>query len=484
MAGKTLSKLFEFILPKKGTKAGGTSVTNTYEAGSSEVLTMPDYDEFRDDIQSTRLDEDSMELIQEALRSDPDVSAAMNAYLTVADTVPVFRVYNSAGELDREGIKQLNGLLYRIFSLTDYTLGFQSKPNFDDFVSDMRYMLLMRGSAAAELVYDKTMMPASVRVLDTHTFEWMEKNPGDFKPVQSTDNAEDINLDIPTLFYCRFRQDPTTPYTYSYFSACINVIAARQTVINDLYRIMHILGFPRIALEVAEEVIKNRAPEEVKKDARKMQEFINSTISSVANAFSGIRPEQPFAHTSAIKPSMLNDKNPGAALQVTDLVETLNAQNQAALKVVATVLGRGSAGVNTASVESRIFSMNADALNKPLGGLLSRMFTLVLRISGYDGFAVVTFQPSEMRPELELEPQKVMKQSRLLEELSLGLITDDQYHLEMHGGLSAEGVPQLSGTGFGSTKMDTSDVSSNDDPLGRSLTPEGSESAKSNEVRK
>ena len=61
-----------------------------------------------------------------------------------------------------------------------------------------------------------------------------------------------------------------------------------------------------------------------------------------------------------------------------------------------------------------------------------------------------------------------------------GLIDDNTYHIEMRGKLAPSGIAKLSGTGFNSTKINTSDTTSNTDPLVRSLTPEGGDMAKSN----
>jgi hypothetical protein len=138
-------------------------------------------------------------------------------------------------------------------------------------------------------------------------------------------------------------------------------------------------------------------------------------------------------------------------------------------------------------VEARVFSLSADSINVPIAALYSEMFTLTLRLLGFDGYVDCWFSPAELRPALELEPQKVMKQSRLLEALSLGLITDDEYHMQMYARPKPNNSPELSGTNFQQTnkaEIATDDISPNSDPLGRSIAPEGSKSAKSNEVKK
>lgn len=497
MASK-INKLFEFILPKKKQKAGGTSWTDTYdESKKDSLLDMPQYIEHLDDIQDTRLTDNSMKLIEELMHTDPDVSAALNAYLTTSDTEMLFRVVDSAGETSRDGQKVLESIMYKIFDISDYSLGFQSKPSLREFLEGLRYMLLMRGAIGCELVYDKTLQPSEIRNVDMNTIKFKETSSGVFKPVQETKNVKNLSLDIPTFFTARYKQNPTSPYNYSFFTSAINTIAARQVVINDLYRIMKVVGYPRITLKVFEEVLKNRAPKEVQKDVKLFTQWMNQQLSSIANKFDGIRPDQPFAHTDSVEATILNQRQPGSGLQVSEIIDTLNAQNQAGLKVVATVLGRGESGVNTASVEARIFTLSAESVNGPIADIMSRILTLALRMAGFDGKVKVWFRHAELRPDLELESLRIQKQTRLLKDLSLGRIGDEYYNIEMYGFSAPEGAEELSGTHFmdnneeseefdnydeGSANRNGANPTSKDNSVGKSVTPEGADNAKSNSI--
>lgn len=476
----SVSKLFEFILPKKKAKTDGNAYTVTYRPGNANTLTAPTYMEHIEDLYDTRVATDSNELLQDLFRQDPDCSAAVNAYLTSSDTPMVYYAVNSDGEIDADGTKTLEYLIDKITSRNDYTLNYQMKNSLTGIREELKYMLLLRGAAGAELVFDKTLQPKEIRNVDMHYVQWTESKNGDFKPIQKTEESgEEVSLDVPTFFTTFFRRDPTSVYTYSYFVSAINVIAARQQVINDLYRIMNITGFPRIDISVLEEVIKKNAPVDIQNNPDKYRQYVSSTVQSIANSFNAVKPQQPLAHTDSVEVKIINDKNPGGSLQISEVIETLNGQNQAAMKVVGSVLGRGSSGVNTASVEAMVFAKNASELNKPIDYLLSEIFTLALRITGFDGRAVMYSRDVELRTATELENQLTMRQARLLEQLSLGIIDDTQYYLEMWGKVPSN-PSALSGTNFQATRINTADTTSNTDPLGRSLTPEGGDMAKSN----
>lgn len=478
------SKLFSYILPTKSAKAGGTSVTDTYKAGNTEVLSAPNYYEHLTDIYTSRHSSNSQTLLKDLFRTDPDCSAAVNAYLTMSDTDLVYIVKDGNGELSQDGTKQLFSILDQITRRNDYTLGYQYKASLNEIRANLKYMLLLRGSIGVELVVDKLMQPSELRNVDMYYVKWYEKKAGEYKPqLETTESGEKVSLDIPTFFTASFRRDPTSPYTYSYFVSAINTIAARQQVINDLYRIMKITGYPRIDITVMEEVALKNVPAAIKDDPAKVKEWVSNLVASAANIFTSVAADQPVAHTDSMSVKIINDKAAGVTLQISEVVETLNAQNQAALKSVSSVLGRGSSGVNTASVEAQVFAKNADQINKPIDYILSEALTLAMRLQGFDGNVEIQSRPVELKPEIELEAQKVMRQSRLMEELSLGTISDEEYHILNNGRIPLWNYPKLSGTNFRSNQVNTADVSSNSDPLGRAITPDDNDSARSNTTK-
>lgn len=466
------------IIPgKKKAKTGGTASTGTYNPQTSDrVLTVPQYRDHLTDIFASRTADDSRTLLKGLFKTDPDVSAAVFSYLTMANTKPIILVRDMDGQIDREATKDLHKALKVITVPTDYTLGFQLKKSLSSLAEELRYMALLRGAIGVELVLDKTLKPSEIRNVDMATVEWYEKQPGQYKPEQNVASVR-TSLDIPTFFVAHFRRDPTEIYTSSIFVSSVNTIAARQQVINDLYRIMQKTGFPRLDVKVMEEVLVKNVPASIKADPQKTRDWMESRMGEIRGAFEGVRADQAFVHYDSVEPRILNEKNPSTGIDISSVIETLNAQNQAGLKTMATVIGRGSSGVNTSSVEARIAAMNADELNEPIAEVLTNICSFLMHSMGYQGFAEVYFEKAELRPELELEPQLMLLNSRLRQDLSDGLITDDEYHLMMYSRLKPDSSPDLSGTGFLNpveAPIDAGDVSPNGDPLGRSISGEGS----------
>lgn len=487
MAG-FLEAVAQVVLPKgKGTR-GGVSLPPRFQA-NQPIMTIPTYRNHLADLFSTRTAGDSRTLMNDLVNHDPDVSAAVHAYLTVAGSAEMVIVaYNEAGEVDPEGISKVNRLIDALTVTNDYTIGYSAKPTRSALVNNHRYMMLLRGSSAAELVLDKTFAPTELRLVDTSTLQWSQSAPGAYIPEQKPVGSNTfINLNVPTFFTSNYHQNPTDFYTYSPFVSAINTIAARTEVINDLYRIMKQVGFPRLDIEVLEEVLLANAPPAFRTDPAKMRTFVDQEVAKVRTAMLNVTADQTFVHSNVVSAKILNDKNPSAGMQIQGVIDVLDSQNQAALKVMPTVVGK-SDNATTASTEARLFALSADALNQAVASLLSDALTFGARLGGYPGRILVKFRPVEMRPTLELEPQMTMRAARLKQDLSLGIISDIEYCMEMYGRPPVAGAPVLSGSGFleqqaDAASVDTGNISPNNDSLGRSMAPPGGKSAKSNATK-
>lgn len=486
MASKLVSAL-KVLLPSRANPKG-TAVTTTFnESNTNNVLSAPAYREHLTDIFASRAGQDSRALIKQLFKQDPDMSAAVNAFLTVADTELVTLVRTPDRQFDPAGQEVLNSLLVAMTTRQDYSKGFQIVNSMNAITEACRMMLLMRGALGGELVMTKEMYPYEFRLVDMGTVEWFEKTPGAFTPQQRSVTGRIISLDIPTFFATWFRRDPTEIYSHSPFVSAINTIASRQQVINDLYRIMQITGYPRMEVTVLEEVLMKNAPEGAKRDAKTKRLYLDGQLSAIQSKLSAMRPDQALVHTDSMEFGIANERAPGMALDITPVIQALNAQNQAGLKTMATIIGRGESGVNTASVEARVFSLNAQALNTPVADFLSQAMTLALRFTGSESFVECYFQDVEMRSDTELETQKLVRAQRLKDDLSLGLITDFEYHMAIYNRPPPPGAPVLSGTGFLAAQtagVDTGALSPNGDPVGKAASaPRGNAGARDNKSK-
>ena len=484
----TLQIVYQVIAPKRLPNPKGTANSPTFDPSNAQnVLSAPQYREHLEDIFTTRASSDSRDLIRNLIVQDPDASASLNAFLTLSDTNPIILVKDINGAIDRNGLKVVNALIDSLTTRYDYTKGFEYTPSLKAIAEEMRYMILAEGMVLAEPIITKEGIFNQVRLIQTNKLEWYERENGRLVPEQVPVNGGDnISLDFPHIFVAYYRQDPSKAYAYSPFVSVINTAAARQRIINDLYRIMQLTGYPRMDISIMEDVIRTNAPDSIKSDPAKMATYISNTINSISSTISNLRPDQAFVHTDSLEVGMVNEKKAGMSIDIEPVIKTLNAQNQAALKTMATILGRGEAGVNTASVEARLFALQCDGLNAPVSLLMSQMFTFLLRLTGSTSKVEVSFAPAEMRSPIELEAQLNLMAARLLYDLSEGIIDDDEYHLRMYGRIRPDSSPILSGTKFYKTGSGNTDINGNgnNDSVTRSVTSKNDKAAQSNAVKK
>jgi hypothetical protein len=483
-----VSTLIQIVAPRKA-RSGGTAIPPTFNpANTTTYLSVPQYQDHLEDIFTTRSADDSRALMSQLLDSDTDLSAAVHANLTMANVKPIILARDFDRNIDpvaTQTLQQTIDLLTRRF---DYSLGYQHKPSLAAICEWLRTMVMLRGGVMVEAVVDKKGAPAEIRNVDLANVLWYETAPGVLKPWQRAPGQGDgISLDLPGIFTATYRQNPTSIYPKSPFIAAINTLAARQQVINDLYRIMKVTGYPRMALKVLQDVLMKAAPLDVKADPAKVQKWMRDRLNEVAAHFEGISPDQAFVHFDSVEPTTINEKAPGIAIDIGPIIETLNAQNQAGLKTMSTVIGRGTSGVNTASVEARIAAMTADELNVPTADALNGAFSFFLALQGVQAYADIRFPECELRPRTELEPQLLAKSTRLRQDLSDGIITDEEYHLEIYGRLPPQGSKPLAGTGFMTPVPAAGDGTDGGSPgpLDRSLSPKGgTKPGRDNRVKK
>lgn len=448
VSSSMLGNLLDIIPPRKLGGNGGATASPTFDPNRTDQnIARPAGDSHRVDLSLNRQTTDDKDLIQDMMRTDTEMSATTNAYLTVANTQMRYLCRDVNKAIDRNAQKLIDSFMLAITTTMDFSQGFTRPRDLNTRNADMRFMVLRSGGVMVELILEKGKI-TDLRLVDTDSLQWRESQAGKMKPYQEQGAGDPVSLDFPTLFYSSFRTDPASAYSSSFFLSTINTIYARKQIINDFYRIMKIQGFPRLDITLVEDVIRKNAPAHCQRNAQKMREYIEEIIGATTTSFANIKPDQPVVHTNNTEIKMLNDKAAGVTLDMQPIINVLNGQNQAGLKVMSTLIGRGESGVNTASTESRIFAMSAAELNTCLETIWSQLLTFILRFSGSTSYVEVKFDEPELRSSDELEANKLLRQQRLQSDLSYGFITDDEYHLAMYGRLAPEGSPLLSGTRF------------------------------------
>jgi hypothetical protein len=176
-------------------------------------------------------------------------------------------------------------------------------------------------------------------------------------------------------------------------------------------------------------------------------------VSDIEAQINGLNPEDVLVLFDTLGFEIENGGNTNLSEEYKAVQGMADSRVVAGSKTMPTVLGKSNGTSNVASTESMLFVKYVEgAVWGKLNEMFSKIFTLALRLLGHDVYVTFTFDAIDLRPESELEAFKAMKQSRLLEQLSLGMISDEEASIKLTGHLPPTTMKPLSGTGFFNAK--------------------------------
>ena len=413
--------------------------------------------------------------MRDFIAASPDLASAVFAYLRTAITPGYTSVArNLDGTFNPEATNLLHQLVTRFDVIPTYGDGFSGSNSIRSISESLGKELMTYGSCAMEVVLGKDRLPKRLAPISVTQIQFFqdEKDPRILRPVQLV-GSEKIDLDVPTFVYCSLDADLLEPYSTSPLEPALQPVLFAQEFMNDLRKIVKRAIHPRVAVRIDEEQFRKFMPQEAQANDTATADYMNSFISSVQSHINGLNPEDALVYFSTLGITIENGGNTSLSSEYEVLSGLIDAKMATGAKSMPSVLGHGSGSQNVASTESLMFAKAASgAVQEKLNEIYSRALTLSVRLFGFDVYVEFKYNPVDLRPESELEAFKQTKQSRLLELLSLGMITDDQAAIELTGQLPPIGYKPLSGTMFKS-KQGAADTNPNGDSNGGSALNQG-----------
>lgn len=416
-------------------------------------------------------------LVRQLAHSSPDVSAAMWANLRTAIT-PTYNAVakNTDGTFNREATALVQQLLVRFDSLPDFSVGYSGTSTMRSNSESLAKELFLYGSCALELVLGKDRLPARLAPVSTTKIEFRPDGTTRLFPIQRIAGQE-ISLDVPTFFYTALDQELTEAYSASPIESAIKASLFSEQFMADINRVIRRALHPRLTVKIDEEKFRENLPAEAMHDTKVLQDHLDGVISNVTSMVNGLEPEDALVHFDTLGISLMSNTSAALSTEYEVLSNMINAKMSTGAKTLPAILGHGSASSNIASTETLLFMKSVEgAIQGKLNEIYSKALTLAVRLFGLDVYVEFAYAGIDLRPAAELEPFRMAKQSRLLELLSLGMITDDECALELTGFLPRQGAPVLSGTFFKSAPPNMNpgnDGSSNGgSTLNKNLSPD------------
>mgnify|MGYP003605774943 CR=1 FL=1 len=443
------------VTPK--VKAGQQAIPSYLKTAKPSASALPNSDRrlANSNIEDVRNQATTWDTLREMVAASPDLSAAVFAYIRTAITVDYLAVAkNMDGTFNREATVALQQLIVRLNTLQDYSDGFSGISGLRAVSESLAKELLTYGGMSLELVLGKDRLPRSLMPVSITKVKF--KADGKWlKPFQKI-GGDEVDLDIPTFFYSSLDQDLLNPYANSPLESSIQPVLFSAEFQNDLRRVVKKAIHPRLMAVINSDKFKKNIPMDVAADPEKLVTYMASVISEIESKINGLNPEDALIAFDTIEVSHLTGGNISLDAEYKVLSEIIDAKLATGAKTLPSILGHGSGSQNIASSETLLFMKSSQgAIQAKLNDIYSRALTLALRLYGFDVYAEFSYGDIDLRPSSELEAFKAMKQSRILEQLSLGFLTDEEAALALTGALPPAGAPKLSGTFFkGSAPVD------------------------------
>lgn len=398
------------------------------------------------DTLSYRSGPDTRKIMRDFASASPDLSAAIFSYCRLAIPNGYGAVArNLDGTANPEATLLLQQLLTRFEALGQYDDGFSGTWSLQSISESLARELLLYGAASAELVLDKTRLPQRIQPISTTTIDFYPDGKI-LRPEQRV-GGDKIDLDTPCFVYVHLDQNLLEPYSESPMESSLRQVILSEDLLADLWRVIKRSVHPRQLFTIDEEKFNNNAPGDAEHDLEKLTEYKNRVLEEVRAQVSGLAPEEALVLFDSIKADYMNNGNISYSDELKAIMEIINARLATGSKTLPAVLGRANSS-NIASTESMIFVKNAGVIKRKLEEVYSRLLTIAVRLFGYDVSVSFQYDAIDLRPENELMSFKQTEQSMVLEQLSLGMITDEEACLRLTRKLPPNGYKPLSGTMF------------------------------------
>jgi hypothetical protein len=434
----------------KGKQATLPSYLRTAKPSTTSPLTRTDRLLANKNILDYRASADSRDTIRDFRRASPDLAAAVTAYVRTGITSGYTAIArNMDGTINPEGTNVLQQVLARMNIMNDYTIGFDDSLSIRSLSEAWAQDLVTQGACCGELVLDKARLPDKLQPVATQQIRMFPSSDGRKLIPKQFVAGNYIDLDIPTFFMVTLDADLLEPYPISPIEPAIQAVLFSADFMNDIRRVVKRAIHPRVIVTIDEEKFKKTIPNEFTGDQEAINSYMASVVQRVSDDVNNLNPEDALVVFDTFGIEVVDHGNTSLSQEYTVLQGLADAKLAAGAKVLPTILGHAGGTSNTASAEVLMFLKAVEgSIWGKLNEMLSKMLTLAVRLLGNDVYVEFTYNAIDLRPESELEAFYALRQSRVLELLSLGMITDEEASIRLSGHLPPAGYKPLSGTNF------------------------------------
>jgi hypothetical protein len=476
MAGKVTD--LTFPLPKTVAKAAKSSSRPSSSASRGDAIARQNaVTLLNNTARNYRTSSNITALLRQLCQAEGPISSALHSQVQVSNNSHLVSAYDSKTHLfSSEGTLAAQSVIASLTTLFDFTKGFSPKKGIESLKAHMLREAAITGAVAAELTLNEAYIPNEVKVVPYETLTpTSDGKDGHYYTQTVSGRNEPVNLNIPNFFVSFVQHDAGQPFPISIMDSAVKISIFFEEFIEDIRRSVRENGHSRTTVSLSTDKIIALAPDDVRKDPVKLKAFMEYFQSQVQDQLQNLSPEQALVMFDVATADILNS-GLGTKVDYTPLLNIISGLYATSMKTPPSAIGlrleSGSQALG--NVESLIFLKSVKALQTPVEEILSRALTLSCRLLGHDVYVNFEFDPINLRPEEELEAFRTMNQTRVLELLSYGFISDEYAAHLLRTGPRPSNAPELSGTMFTVSKSSGAEDSTSpgDTAMGRTLQPD------------
>lgn len=424
------------------------SATASVGVAKDQSINRP-FDPLNSNIAVLRATGRTSEAIRKLYHKDGTVSSGVVSLVQVANSGYKVAAYNRVtGRFDSEGTRLVNAIVQGMDTLFDYSQGFSTKQTMASCISVALKETVIDGACAGELVLDKYRLPEKIQLVPYNSLTFKSNGNGGVYPEQAVSGSDPIPLNIPNFFVSDLLKDIDRTYADSFLEGAANTAIYYNEFIEDMRRSVKRAGHTRLtAVLNTEKVIASAASAGIT-DPEKVLDYMNIVRDEIVTLLNDIEPEEALVSFDVVEFDAIHAEADKSDYK--ELLQAIANMTATALKSSPSVLGmRGTGSQSLSNTESLVFIKVAKAIQVPVQDVFSRALTLAVRLFGLDVYCKLVFNDINLRPEDELSAYRSMQEDRVMQKLSLGLMSDDEaaWHLGCFP-LDLATFTPLSGTRF------------------------------------
>jgi len=267
------------------------------------------------------------------------------------------------------------------------------------------------------------------------------------KPKEGATVIDNNYVELNTDRFWYIPLDPAIgdPYGRGPATAAIADVFFNLKVMFDLRKVIHSQGWPRLDVTVMSDTLRANAPESIKMDEDKLNEFINKQLKEIEATYNSVKPDDTYIHLDAIQVGSANPASQGGRLfDPTALLRCIERRVIRALKQLPIFMGSNEGTTEThGTVQFEIYAEGINSIQQMSENLMERFLEFYLRMEGVQArveFEFVKVQTTDKKAEADAEAIEIQNAITKRDE---GWISQDEASIEITGSEALEDLETI-----------------------------------------